>query len=53
MNTSKKDKTISFDNYKEMTGQFKGYTNILTKEKSALNDFIVGTYQTAVLELNK
>ena len=53
MNTSKKEKTISFNNYKEMTAQFSGYTNILTKEKSTINDFIVGSYQTAVLELNK
>jgi neopullulanase len=53
MNTSKKDKTISFNNYNEMTGGFTQYTNILTKERStALNDFNLGSYQTAVLELN-
>ena len=53
MNTSKKDKTISFNNYKEMTGGFTKYTNILTKERStALNDFNLGSYQTVVLELN-
>ena len=53
MNTSKNDKTISFNNYKEMTGQFSQYSNVLTKEKSSLNDFILGSYQTVVLELNK
>jgi neopullulanase len=53
MNTAKKDKTISFNNYQEMTGAFSMYTNILTKEKALINDFIVGSYQTVVLELNK
>ena len=53
MNTSKKDKIISFDNYKEVTGRFSHYTNILTNKKSAFNDFNLGTYQTVVLELNK
>jgi neopullulanase len=53
MNTAKKEKSVSFNNYNEVTGRFSQYTNILTKARSPLNDFIVGSYQTVVLELNK
>jgi len=52
MNTAKKDKTVSFNNYKEMTGSFSQYTDIFTRSTSPLNDFTIGSYQTTVLELN-
>lgn len=52
MNTAKKDKVVSFNNYKEMTGSFSQYTDIFTRSTSPLNDFTIGSYQTTVLELN-
>jgi glycosidase len=53
MNTAKTDKVISFDDYKERTKGFKQYTNVITKEKSATDNFTLGSYKTVVLELNK
>lgn len=53
MNTSKADKTISFKKYEERTSGFRGYTDVITGQKSALNDFTLGSFKTVVLELNK
>ena len=53
MNTAKTSKTISFAKYQERTADFKGYTDIITKENSAFKDLTVGSYQTVVLELTK
>ena len=53
MNTSKEDKKISFDKYAERTNGFTKYTDVLSKNVSEVKDFIVGSYKTAVLELNK
>ena len=53
MNTSKTDKTISFDKYKERTAGFTGYTDVITKTQSELKDITLGTYQSVVLELTK
>jgi len=51
MNTSKTDKTISFDKYAERTSGFTKYTDVITKEKNAMKDFTLGSYKTVVLEL--
>jgi hypothetical protein len=53
MNTSKADKTISFSKYAERTSGFSGYTDVITGQKSAINDFTLGSFKTVVLELNK
>jgi glycosidase len=53
MNTSKTDKIISFEKYAERTGGFTQSMNIITKEKSAMKNFTLGTYKTVVLELMK
>ncbi len=53
MNTSKTEKTISIKDYAERTGGFTHATNIVTKQKSPLNDFSIGSYQAVVLELTK
>ncbi|MEO6721601.1 MAG: glycoside hydrolase family 13 protein [Ferruginibacter sp.] len=53
MNTSKTNKTISFDKYPERTAGFASYTDVITKEKSKLKDITLGTYQSVVLELTK
>lgn len=53
MNTSKTEKTISIKDYAERTGGFTHATNIVTKQKSPLNDFSIRSYQTVVLELTK
>jgi neopullulanase len=53
MNTSKKDKTVSFGKYDERTKGFTQYTNVVTKQKAEMKDFTVGSYQAVVLELNK
>ena len=53
MNTSKEDKKISFDKYPERTNGFTKYTDVVSKNVSEFKDFIVGSYKTVVLELNK
>jgi neopullulanase len=53
MNTSKTDKTISFDKYTERTTGFKTSADIITKTKTELKDFSLGSYKTVVLELGK
>ena len=53
MNTSKEDKKISFDKYAERTNGFTKYTDVVSKNVSEFKDFIVGSYKTVVLELNK
>ncbi|MEP7107919.1 MAG: glycoside hydrolase family 13 protein [Ferruginibacter sp.] len=53
MNTSKTDRTISFEKYAERTGGFTQATDVLTKTKFELKDFILGSYKTVVLELVK
>ncbi len=53
MNTSKTDKVISFANYAERTNGFTNATDVITKTKTALNDFTLGTYKAVVLELGK
>ena len=51
MNTAKTDKIISFNFYSERIKGFSTYTNIITKEKTAMKDFTLGSYKTVVLEL--
>lgn len=53
MNTAKTEKKIAISDYAERTGGFGNYINVATKEKGMLKDFILGSYQTAVLELTK
>lgn len=53
MNTSKTEQTISFNKYAERTAGFTGATNIITKNKTGLSDFTLGSYQAVVLELSK
>ena len=53
MNTAKTDKVISFADYGERTKGFSQYTNVVTKEKSAIGNFTLGSYKTVVLELSK
>ncbi|MEP7143491.1 MAG: glycoside hydrolase family 13 protein [Ferruginibacter sp.] len=53
MNTSKTDKTISFNKYAERTSGFTQYMNVITKEKKTMQDFMLGSYKTVVLELGK
>lgn len=53
MNTSKTEKTISIKDYTERTTGFNNATNIVDKQKTALKDFSLGSYQAVVLELTK
>ncbi len=53
MNTSKTEKTISIKDYSERTAGFSNATNIVDKQKTALKDFSLGSYQAVVLELTK
>ena len=53
MNTSKKEQKISFEKYAERTNGFTGYTDVITKNKSSLEDFTLGSYKSVVLELAK
>ncbi|MBC7686854.1 MAG: cyclomaltodextrinase C-terminal domain-containing protein, partial [Aquabacterium sp.] len=53
MNTAKTGKTISFAKYAERTSGFTQYTDVITKEKSAMKDFTLGSYKALVLELQK
>lgn len=53
MNTSKSDKTISFEKFAERTGGFARFRNVLTKQTAGKNDFTLGSYKTVVLELLK
>lgn len=53
MNTSKKEKTISFDKYAERTNGFTKYTDVISKAVSDMNSFSLGSYQTKVMELMK
>jgi len=53
MNTSKTDKTISFDKYAERINGFTKSMDVITKEKNAMKDFTLGSYKTIVLELEK
>ena len=53
MNTSKTDKTISFDKYAERTSGFTKYMDVITKENKAMREFSIGSYKAVVLELGK
>ena len=53
MNTAKEEKKITISDYAERTGGFTNYTNVVTKERGALNDFSLGSYKAVVLELGK
>ena len=53
MNTAKTDKVISFGKYLERTNGFTQYTDVITKEKTAMKDFTLGSYKAAVLELGR
>lgn len=53
MNTAKVDKKVSIDNYKERTGGFTKYKNVITKETGTLADFNIGSYKTVVYQLMK
>lgn len=53
MNTSKNDKTISFDRFQERTAGFTKYTDVIAKTTSEMTAFSLGSYQTKVLELKK
>lgn len=53
MNTAKTEKTISFNKFAERTAGFSNYTNVITRSKSELKDFTLGSYQAVVLELGK
>ncbi len=51
MNTSKTDKQIVFNKFAERTNGFSSATDVLTKIKTDLKDFTLGSYKTVVLEL--
>ena len=53
MNTAKADKNISFNNFAERTKGFTQAINVVTKEKTEMKDFMLGSYKTMVLELIK
>jgi glycosidase len=53
MNTSKKEKTISFTPFAERTGGFTKYTDVISKVTTGMETFSLGSYQTKVLELVK
>ena len=53
MNTAKKEKNISIEDFTEMTSGFHYFTNIVSQVKTPLKDFTLGAYQTVVLELGK
>ncbi|MGG9972257.1 glycoside hydrolase family 13 protein [Ferruginibacter sp. SUN002] len=53
MNTSKEEKNISVDKYKERTTGFTQVLDVYTKKKTELKDFKLGSYQAVVLELQK
>ena len=53
MNTAKTDKVISFEKYTERTNGFTQYTDVISKEKTAMKDFTLGSYKALVLELQK
>ena len=53
MNTSKTDKTISFDKFAERTNGFTKYTDVISKVTSDKQEFSLGSYQAKVMELVK
>ena len=53
MNTSKTDKTISFDKFAERTNGFNQAIDISTNTKSPIKNFTVGSYKSVILELIK
>ena len=53
MNTAKTDKVISFEKYPERTMGFTQYTDVISKEKTAMKDFTLGSYKAVVLELGR
>jgi glycosidase len=53
MNTSKKEKKISFTPFAERTNGFTKYRDIINKTESELKEFSLGSYKTVVLELIK
>ena len=53
MNTAKVEKKVSIDNYKERTGGFTTFKNVITKETGTLADFNIGSYKTVVYQLIK
>ena len=53
MNTAKTDKVISFEKYPERTTGFTQYTDVISKEKTAMKDFTLGSYKAVVLELGR
>ncbi len=53
MNTSKKEKTLSFDRFAERTNGFSKYTDVISKAVSDIAPFTLGSYQTKVMELIK
>jgi glycosidase len=53
MNTSKTEKTVSFDDYIERTKGFNIYFNVVDKNEKELVKFSIGSYQSMVLELKK
>jgi len=53
MNTSKKEKRISFTPFAERTNGFTKYKDVITKTESELKEFSLGSYKTVVLELLK
>jgi hypothetical protein len=53
MNTSKKEKTISFEKFQERTAGFTKYTDVISRATSEMKGFSLGSYQTKILELNK
>ena len=53
MNTAKTDKVISFEKYPERTMGFTQYTDVISKEKTAMKEFTLGSYKAVVLELGR
>ena len=53
MNTAKTDKVISFKKYLERTTGFTQYTDVISKDKTAMKDFTLGSYKAVVLELGR
>jgi glycosidase len=52
-NTAKEDRKISFANYAERTNGFNKYKDVFANTSGTINDFILGSYQTKVLVLEK
>ncbi len=53
INTNKNEKEVTLDGFKEKIAGFNKYKNVITKNIEPLNNFILSSYETRVMELAK